>query len=388
MIRRLVILSLLLWPTGSFAATVTKTFVKLNTVNAVELSVVFNLDQDLKQGPSSDANANVQWQVRNDKGKTLASGTSVDFAVHEIAFKVDNPTREYVNAVVANEPIHLHLDRPVAVTLASYKIFTLNPEEAEALIRERGTTTTRQRELIEAHQLGTYLLSEDQFDLAREVDQADTTRAEYVASYRFLRPLASGLPVVWRMEGRIGTKSDNPLNFAEFALSARSDIVGGRLLSARGFLEGSFLGDQRFKKTTFNGSVGGEVIIPNFLDLTGRSGRLRPKPILTVGASYAMRPQDQSQFGAHDTSFEWFAQLDYYVPIANKFALSYQGKARYSDNVVTSDKIRALNTISISYDLPLEDLKALVKWETGHQPLVTEEGQRLLVGVVTQRLPF
>lgn len=374
----------------SSAAEIARVRIEINTETPLSLSIAFITDKDIDREATLDLKPSAHWALKNAKGVTLYESQEVSASRKSIQFLVDQPSKDLIQALFdADQGVHLELDEPVQVIiLKDHSVFTLTPEAASTLSHEMGALTPRQRELISGEQVGAYLLSRDLSDVAREVDQSDSTRAEYVASYRFLRPLVSGAPILWRAEGRLGTKSANPLNHVEFALTGRTGIAGTRTLSYRGFGEASFLGDQRLKRTTFNLSIGAEGLIPNLIDLTGRSGRLRPKPVATVQGSLAVRPQDQALFPDHRTSWEAKATLDYYVPVATKLAVSYSGSATYSDNIADKDKIRSLHSFTISYDLPLEDLKALAKWETGQHPLVTAEGKELLIGVLMERLPF
>ncbi len=370
-------------------AEVTKTHIDVNTVGNVSLTIAFDLVPDVDREESDRLNQNPSWTLQDDKGARLYEATGVSFSRKSIRFVVDKPSRELLEAMFdPNRNVHLELATAVTAVLENKSAFALQPDVAEALTRGMGAPTPRQRELIQKQRTGDYLMSKDVFDVAKEVDEADTTQAEYVASFRFVRPAFHNYPVLWRAEGRIGTHSENPLNYAEIALRAESPIKSSKAASGRGIVEASYLGDQRFLRTTFNASVGVEAIIPNLIDLTGQTGRLRPKPVITLGASYAVRPSEQELFGGEKTSWEWFAQADYYVPVATKWALSFSGKLRYTDNIEDGNKFRAWNAVSISYDLPLQDLELLAKWESGQHPLVTEQGQQLLIGFLLDRLPF
>jgi hypothetical protein len=381
------------------AASITESRIGLNTEGAVELSIQFLLSEPIDNNTSDDSSGTATWRIRNEND-VLAEGEFVGFSRKAVRFLVEDPSPEFIETLVNNDgSTYLELDDPVTVFLASGGRFVLRPEDAETFSKQVGTLSARQQELIENHALGAYLMMADRLDLAREVNQKDSTSAEYAVAFSFTRPLflipdrlRRSLPVLWRAEGRLSSDAGSPLNYLDFSLSGHSAFVGfrvlGRPFALRALAEASFSGRQRLDTTAVSFHAGLEGLIPNLIDLTGSSSRLRPHPEIKLGGGYALRPQDQPLFNNEDSSWEAFGEIRYYIPVLEKYALTYEGKVRYTDNARSGEKVHAWNALTLSYDLPVKDLTTLVKWETGKIPFVSEEGERLLVGVALDYLPF
>jgi len=139
--------------------------------------------------------------------------------------------------------------------------------------------------------------------------------------------------------------------------------------------------------TSWDFRAGASLLTPNLIDLSLGANRLRLKPVVELGAAYAVRTNEQMLF-ENKTDLEWWFNVDYYIPVSDRYAIIFEAEGRYNQNVTQGSKWRYWNAVTFSYDLPVEDLKALFKWETGRTAYVTDSGSRLLLGILVNQIPL
>lgn len=246
-----------------------------------------------------------------------------------------------------------------------------------------------QRELLASAKSSGRLSDNDRLDISKEVGNADTVASEYIADFYFNRPLFESN---WSISvgGRLSTRKDNPLNHVEACLqrALKRDSAFGHNLIYDFFFQGNIDGTQTLDTSILTLGAGVTALTPNLVDLTAGANRLRLKPIFTLRVDYMRHFRKQALYD--NTSESFAASLDayYYVPVADKYALIYEGNASFDNKRQIDDRLNFRNSFMVAYDLPLEDLKAVFKWETGKNEFITDTEAETMIGILLNYVSF
>lgn len=265
----------------------------------------------------------------------------------------------------------------------------LTPAELKELSSQIGLEEGQVRAL-ELVGRGQQRVLDNDISFSQHVGDEDSTRTEYVLNFQLGQPIGK-TPLVFETKGRISTDEEHPLNQVELSLVGRTnpsqDEFGIRGLTWSGYLECAVLGNQTLDASGMRVSLGVEGLFPNFINLTGGANRLRLFPVMGVGVGYRRNFEDVAVFGEGREFLELLFNISYVIPVLGKYTLYLDGEATFNDDRV-GDNWRHLSSITLAYDLPLEELRILASWETGSNEFTFEDDSRVLIGLLASYLPM
>lgn len=279
---------------------------------------------------------------------------------------------------------YIWISEPVFVVFEDSSTMTIEPEDIAQISSLSLQLSDRDLEMLLGAQSRDYRLKEERIDFSREISN-DSSQSEYALDFFTRRSL--GLWHMWlESSARISNKSENPLNYLEFSIISSSGIVRVDILGedfySDFFARSRLFGSQSLDTSTIAVEAGVDTTIPNLVDLSGSSSRLRLKPLLKLGIGYARHLQSQQLYSHKDDSWHAFLEFYYYVPVGHEFAVVIESEATYSESIQLKNNLVSKHAVTFAYDLPLQDLKAVAKWEKGTAGTSLSHNQQLLVGLL------
>jgi len=301
-------------------------------------------------------------------------------------------SRELVSQLHTQElSAYLQLSHDLSIVLQDCTVIILTNEHLQLLCLAATGLSKNEFDMIRRAQQGHHTMYEKSFDVSKEIANSDTTQSEYALTYTYRK--SSGLPFAWlESSGRLSTDRYNPLNNLNFSCAVATtpvrlgigrDTVSGRLSG-----EVKLLGNQPLDTSALGVSMGIDAAIPNLIDLTSGATRLRLRPIISFGIEYIRHFQRHDLYGCKEDTWAGYLDIYYYLPVGEKLAVILEGTGRAGKDLEVSDNIRWDQTTTLAYDLPLEDLKVLVKYVSGGDKLTLGEDRKLLMGLLANHLPF
>lgn len=356
---------------------------QINTVNTLELHYVFTFSGDIDRAETLTHTPNqaVNFKlIRAGNGEILASEnySSVGMRSRRIdfTFPLDKDRKELISRIYEREePVYLALSGNIEVIFAgTNQSYVLTPDEAKTLTLEQSHLSSSQLNAINAYNRGTSYELKNNLDFNREVGTEDSAMAEYVFNFDIVKSISSTVPLFVKAKGRMSTNSGNPLNYSEFYLSYRRP--GADL-----FVEAGRIGRQDFSTNSLRLNLGLETLLPNLVDLTGGSPRLRLKPYLKAGLAFQKNFGTDNAFGNDELNLMVTAEGYYYIPLGEQFFTVVMVDGNYSD-AFRNDKFRFAYDLSIGYQTPLNDLKLLFQVQSGENEVNRSASTRYLVGLL------
>jgi hypothetical protein len=308
-----------------------------------------------------------------------------------ISFAAQDPGADVARRIFKGEmSVYIDLSGDLPLILQDGTRARLTPAQVQKLSAQISIGEA-ELDALEHVATGQQRAYENRLDLAREVGEADSLTAEYALSYQLSQPIPAllPLPLIAESRGRLGTDPDNPLNRLEFALVlaipgvhrfGRSPVFGSAYFSA------GVLGNQTLDSTAALIEVGGNLLLPNLVDLTGGANRLRLKPVVGASFGYRRQFQDQQLFEERD-SWEAGYESAYIIPILNKYTLALESEGSYNPRA-RGEEFFHTTSIALYYDLPAEELEVLAKWDIGRNRFSVEQDSRVMLGIIADFLPF
>jgi len=264
--------------------------------------------------------------------------------------------------------------------------FVLTRGEIKQLSNEAFLLSDEQRALLIDAAGNQVYLNTNHFDIAKQVDEADSVAAEYVVNFDYYKklPLSIGKAgtLLLHCKGILSTEKENPLNIAESYTIWR--VPGSDHFQ----VEIGAAGNQELTSGSLRANLCWQGLIPNLIDLTNGSPRLRLKPYLKGGVTFVRNLDDQNPFEDKESHLQFFAEGYYYIPVAQKFAMILEGDVVYSESFTVREKWRTFYSISFGYDLPLQDLKLMFKIQNGENEINIGRTKRVLLGFLLDYIPF
>jgi hypothetical protein len=370
--------------------------VEINTAARIEIWFVFHVSKDIEDGTTLDSlkpSSGFHAELVVEGEETRAYELEANAQKGHIALKsvgMDKKDKGVVKKIYDGRlKGHIEFNKDAKITLLNGSIAVLTVEKARKLSRDKLKLSESQRDIIDETLSDGRLYEEDRFEIKRTIDKDDTLKTEYAAEFAWSQPLFWS-PLSIGVSGRLSTQSDNSLNRTEafLNLSTSIDSAFGQLFIYSLFIEPSVKGTQSLDTSTLAINGGFTSLIPNLVNFTAGSNRLRLKPILTADLHYVRHFRKQPLYDNATESFGITLKLYYYIPLADKYALIYDGVASYNNKYQMDDGLNFRHSIALSYDLPLEDLKVAFKWETGKNEFMTKSETDALVGILLDYVPF
>ncbi|UCG61256.1 MAG: hypothetical protein JSV52_13185 [Candidatus Zixiibacteriota bacterium] len=370
--------------------------IKVNAKEVTEIWFTFTLSEEIDDISSSDSmsDSTLDLKLRRESDDSVVVNFPEDclgFGVSSVTFKLVSPSRHLATYICSGEDSH-YLEPAANIVVVTYdgSIDILTPDEVKSFSLSSIEMTERDCERLKRAQATDSDIYDFTLDLAREIKGDDSAETEYAITYSYRRPTA--IPYVgFESAGRLSNNRYNPMNNIRFRLLAntrpKTISMAKKEFSGQLFVEAGLSGNQTLDTSSAGVHFGLEAVTPNLVDLTGGENRMRLKPIVKLGGGYVRHFQNQPLFGGKRDTWELFIDLYYYIPVAKEFALIWEAHSRFSEDIELSDHWIWRQSVMFAYDLPLEDLKALVKWESGRNGFTIEKDSKLLIGLLMNYIP-
>lgn len=359
-----------------------KAEIKINTISKSAIYFIFNYDTKLdgsKIGRALKNNQNTFHLVDFESGEKLFAGTYRNMAFFDSAFTFE--------VVIKNQKILddvFKQQKPVYIAVQQ-GFMVYNKENTDSLFVTQefvkrqslalSSFSERQIELLGGALDSNYVATRSNVDFARSINENDSTHFEYSVRFNLGGKLVSvfDIPFYFKAKGRVSTEKNNPLNQLE------TYIVYG--LNQHISFDGGVISTQTFDAYAYRLNVNFETLLPNFINLTFANNRLRLKPYLNLALALHKNEQENPLFENKDPQFLVAANFYYPVPIGKKYTFIYQADATWCDSFI-KQKVLFNYQAALVYDTPLEDLKVLLKAESGKKLFYNKKDTKLLLGLL------
>ncbi len=394
--RYLVLTSFLVCFSSAQAANlrVTSVSADVNTIDEPALWITLSTEpldfQATKDRYKSDGIV-VELVDLGDDGKPATYAMLPGFNDGSIQFQVADPTAELAKRVAREDAaIYLIASADITVTLANQSNASLARDDLKMLTSSLSLSQDAVDAIIDVAQ-GRQRLYEDRIDFAREVDEDDSTRVDYAVSFE-LSQRVGRTPLAVETRGRLSTNAESPMNQVAVSLVGRTGIgtksIAGADVFYSGFVDAGVVALQSFDVTAATVSVGVDLLLPNFIDLTSGANRLRLKPVVGASVGFKQLSEEIDVYGDENGFLEARFELAYTIPILEAYVLHVRSHAVFNDNVEGDDEWFHLTSASLSYALPGNNISILAKWELGRNEFVSEYDSEVLLGLLADFLPM
>lgn len=375
-------------------AEIQSVFVSADATITPDLYIKFKVNHEINLIKSADVNIQTKWELRrssNNEPFWLAQGVGF-FADSVVWFRMSDVEPKTIDLLFdSDNPGYLQVAKDIVIVdtegneyLLSTKqikdqtllMLSISEDAFGKVIKE----TTRAK-----------FLSEDYFDLSREVNAGDSSASEFVLSFEKSESLVSK-QLYYRGKGRLSSDSHSPLNQLNFTIgyiwdeNAKTSL--DRPLLYNVLFEGTITGNQTLDTAVGKLRFAFEGLAPNLIDISGGSNRLRLKPVVKAGAGVVSHFRKLPLYDNAEVSFELFLNCYYYIPVLDEYAIIYEAEANYNKERKLNDGFTLKNSLTLAYDLPLSDLKALFKWETGKNEFLYKTESQILLGLLINYVPI
>ncbi len=279
-------------------------------------------------------------------------------------------------------------DYPTAITSSKeLKIYLSSGDSAVISSEELQSATITDKDLIEKLRTDLQevnsIFKRDDINLSKEVNNSDSSSSEYIFDFDLQKPLLPdllGFPLFYDLKGTVSTNENNPLNTISFYLRyAFQDNL---------YIEAGRVGPQKFNRNMIRAKFSYETLIPNFLDLTNGAPRLRLKPYLKFSAGFQKNFQKDNPFGNDEGNLLVTLEGYYNIPILDKYQLTAEFNASYSDKFDVSEDILFNYSLTFGYKTPVDNLQVLLKVVNGKNEVNLGEATVYSLGVLLDFFPI
>lgn len=357
--------------------------IDINTFRSNDIYYTMVFEKKIDESATGFANRGIQFSLVQGSGKTaLFDGDieNISVGIWNVSFVIslsDNE-KDLINLLQdGEEKAFIEIKTDLLVKFADSTEYRFTPREIKELSSLFDGLNAEQTRLLNEFNSGRSFEAKNNFDFGREVNQADTTDAEYIFSFDVVRPFLKivGEDVFFSARGAISTDPSNTLNQTEFFLSYK--FSGKEKI----FAEIGRKGTQDFSTNSIRANLGLEFLAPNLIDLTNGAPRLRLKPYVKAGVGFHKNFQVDNAFNNEDLNLVGFFDTYYYIPIdKNLFAIT-NASGSYSDSYAGDDKFLFQYDLTIGYQTPV-DAKVLFKVESGENEVNRTSDTRFLIGLL------
>lgn len=323
-------------------------------------------------------------EVRDSRTQqTLVSSSVIKIRIGQkfIRFKIvfGTDSRSFVELFRnSSQPIHFYMSDSLHLLMEDEATLVLTPDQIAEFTSQQSLQLTQEQmdELLDAKN-GYLRVFNNHFDAGMRDAPNDTIDPSGYIDFTFAQALFKGAYA--QVSGLLTSNlDDNVANvrITPFAL---------RRISTQSLVVNTFV------QSTLNGNevrLGGSIfyngLFPNFVDLTQGHNRLRPKPLVNIGFNIGYYSKSAEVFVQKEAIAEPFIDLEYYIPVQNKYTVHLQLYAFLRSDPGKILKFNNDNAnwhwnLSIHYSVK-NFTKVIGKYSYGTDSFTRETDNRLMLG--------
>ena len=358
---------------------------KLEINTAGDISIVFTIWPDLTTTLTGDlAGLKPRIEVRSSRTEE----TLIPFSIIGIS-----PGRKSISFVISygkesrknfleffrnsSKPIYFYMSDSLKLVLADRSTLVLTPAQIRDFTSQQALRLTQSQvdELLDAEN-GYMKVFNNKFDVGLRNAPSDTTDPMSYIEFTFVQTLFKG--AYTQFSGLLTS------NLNDDVANVRITPFAFRIISKQSFVVNTFM------QSTLNGNevrMGGSLfyngLFPNFMNLTQGHNRLRPKPIVNIGFNIGYYSKSTEPLVEKKVIAEPFIDLEYYIPVQDKYTLYLQLHAFWRSNpgVLKFNKKNAgwHWNLAVHYSVP-GFTKIIGKYSYGTDAFTKKTDNRLMFG--------
>jgi hypothetical protein len=263
-------------------------------------------------------------------------------------------------------------------------MYILTPEQVKEYTRNKLILTEEQKKELIQSAGGEINIAGNNLDVGFvPEEESNSGRTEYRISFNYKSKydFIQNSPVFFQASGLFSTNFRDSLNYIFFS------PIGYCLVTEKSEFacQVGFEADQVFSYCRLTGNLHWEGILPNLVDFTYGSNRLRLKPIMEAGLKIYHEIRNDRKNTGDEKTFPGIAytQLYYYIPVSKMYSLELEGKVFYDFNIQNNPnkKIKGLYSITFGLEIPNTGIQTIFKYSNGETDVRYASTSTLLIGL-------
>jgi hypothetical protein len=283
--------------------------------------------------------------------------------------------------IEVNDTIHLQIINDNKKDTASY---ILTPEQVKEITRNKLILSGEQKKELIQSAGGEINIAGNNLDVGFVPgEESNSGRTEYRISFNYKSKydFIQNAPVFFQASGLLSTNFKDSLNYisvspVSFCLMTKKSEFA---------CQAGFEADQVFSYCRLTGNLHWEGILPNLVDFTYGSNRLRLKPIMEAGLKIYHEIRNDRKNAREERTFPCivYTQLYYYIPVSKMYSLELEGKVFYDFNIQNNPdkKIKGLYSITFGLEIPNTGIQTIFKYSNGETDIRYASTSTLLIGL-------
>ncbi len=374
----------------SQSVAITKLDVKINTANEASLYYDIYFSDTLNSEKINNERKNYTVKLKSLQSGEPINNVKVTRAANKrlyrfvITFSGENKSDLLENIFSKDFPSYISASESFVIhTKDSLHSIVMTPEILEELTLSTKHLTNEQKKILIRNLNQNSPELRNKFHLSKEVNNQDSTQTEYLLDFDFQKPLVNdlvGAPLFYQVKGHLSSDAANPANYINLYLKyqVRNSV----------YAEAGRVGPQSFKENSLRFNLAIETLLPNLIDLTAGTPRLRLKPQIKAGVGYHKNFQSHNPFENKEGNPVAFISGFYHIPVLEKYSIIAEMNWIYSEKLKTKENLLFNYSLTLGYETPLKELNVLVKIVNGKNEINPGIATIYSVGLLLNFLPL
>lgn len=278
------------------------------------------------------------------------------------------------------QTFYIHLDRPITIELQGTGAkLAISPETMKKVSgsSELALSQAQVDELVDAAG-GYYSLYGTSLDAGWRVGGPDSATVSGYLDFSFVSRFLPGSFA--EFSGILTSKANDAVSHIRL-----SPIVYPLMKDNNVFIKAGYELNQSGTEQRALGSLLYQGLLPNAVDLTEGSNRLRVKPLAKCGVNLLYYTRSIDSLLAKNPLAEAFLSLYYYIPVLEKYSITLQGTmfARSDKDFNFLRKNASWSwDITLGYDVPGLGTKVMAKYSCGNNDITFRKDDKILLGLL------